>query len=534
MPPTSIEPSDLRALSGYTAPLVLLLAAAIAGRRSLPIASAWRIAQRAAVLALGAAMASLIVGMVWPVTSGLGTGWPTAFAVVLLLITFVGWVITHYSATYLAGEQGQHRFVRWLLATLAGASLVVVTGNLGMLVAAWLGTSLALQNLLTFYADRPQAQMAAHKKFLVSRLADACMITAAFLLLVSFGTLQIDELARQITAQAEVPTGAQVAVVLISLAALLKSAQLPFHGWLIQVMEAPTPVSALLHAGVVNIGGFVLIRLAALVASVPAAQVLLVLAGSLTAVLAAMVMSTRISIKVSLAWSTCAQMGFMVMQCGLGLFNMALLHLVAHSLYKAHAFLSAGGTVHQSTVRRMAPVIVPPSILARVAAAAVGASMALAASWLFGVHLLEQPALIAMSVVVSLSLAPLLAGRVDKPSMRWQLRSVTTSLIVAAIYFGLHRLLHSWLGTNELDLNPALRSLPLAAWIITCFVLLFAAQAAVAVWPAGAFAQGLYARFYGGLFLDEWFTRLTLRVWPNQRPASPTTSVVRSREAVSQ
>ncbi|MGK0265632.1 MAG: NAD(P)H-quinone oxidoreductase subunit 5, partial [Planctomycetota bacterium] len=160
MPPTAIEPSDLRALSGYTVPLVLLLAAAITGRRSLPIASAWRIAQRAAVLALGAAMASLLVGMVWPVTSGLGTGWPIAFAVVLLLITFVGWVITHYSATYLAGEQGQHRFVRWLLATLAGASLVVVTGNLGMLVAAWLGTSLALQNLLTFYADRPQAQMA--------------------------------------------------------------------------------------------------------------------------------------------------------------------------------------------------------------------------------------------------------------------------------------------------------------------------------------------------------------------------------------
>lgn len=530
MPPTSFEPSDLRALSGYSVSLLLLLAAAIAGRSSLSVASAWRVAQGAARLALGGALVALLVGVAWPVASGAGAGWATAFAVVLVLVTFIGWVITRYSASYLAGEPGQHRFVRWLLATLAFASLVVVTGNLGVLVAAWLGASLSLQNLLTFYADRPQAQTAAHKKFLVSRLADVCMITAALLLLANFGTLQIDELARQVTAQAEAAIAVRVAVVLLALAALLKSAQLPFHGWLMQVMEAPTPVSALLHAGVVNLGGFVLIRLASLVVAVPEAQVLLVLAGSLTAVLAAMVMSTRISIKVSLAWSTCAQMGFMVMQCGLGLFEMALLHLVAHSLYKAHAFLSAGGTVQQSTIRRMAPTIVPPSVAARVMAAAVGAGMALATSWLFGVDLLQQPALIAMSVVVSLSLVPLLAGRVGGPATRWQLRSLMTCFCVAAIYFGMHRWLHGWLSVSELDANPALQSLPLAAWIVTCFLLLFAAQTAVAVWPAGAFAQGLYARFYSGLFLDEWFTRLTLRVWPSRRAASAAASIVRSRE----
>ena len=174
---------------GYIVPIILLLAGAIAGRRSLPVASAWRLAQAATTLALTGAVAALLAGVVWPVAAATGAGWSNAFAVVLVLVMFIGWVIARYSASYLAGEPGQHRFMRWLLATLAGASLVVVTDNFAVLVAAWLGTSLSLQNLLTFYADRTQAQMAAHKKFLVSRLADVCMITAALLLLVDFGSL---------------------------------------------------------------------------------------------------------------------------------------------------------------------------------------------------------------------------------------------------------------------------------------------------------------------------------------------------------
>ena len=143
------------------------------------------------------------------------------------------------------------------------------------------------------------------------------------------------------------------AAVLIAGAVLLKSAQLPLHGWLIQVMEAPTPVSALLHAGVVNLGGYILIRLAPLIGASIAAQTLLVVVGSLTAAIAGIVMLTRITIKVRLAWSTCSQMGFMVMECGLGLYDLALLHLVAHALYKAHAFLTAGEAVQEGLARHL-------------------------------------------------------------------------------------------------------------------------------------------------------------------------------------
>ncbi len=534
-PPITIDFGDPRALVAYTVPLLMVLAAILVSRRRTPVATVWRLAQGAAVAALVAAGAALLAGLIWPaggpVQVGAG-GWPTAFGIILLLVTFIGWVITRYAATYLDGEPRQPVFGRWLLLTLGGSSLVVATDHLGVLVVAWMGTSLALQKLLLFYPDRPQAQMAAHKKFLVSRLADVCMISALLLLWATFGTLQIPALAAHVTAAAELGAGAQVAVLLLAMAALLKSAQLPFHGWLMQVMEAPTPVSALLHAGVVNLGGFVLIRLAALVTAVPAAQVLLVIAGSLTAVLAALVMSTRISIKVALAWSTCAQMGFMVMQCGLGLYEMALLHLVAHSLYKAHAFLASGGAVQQSIESRMTPPIAPPSVVARLGAALIAAAVVFAVTWLFGIGIALQPALVAMAAIVSLSLSPLLAGRVAGPAIRWQLRSVALSAVVASAYYGLHRLLHGWLPVAYGD---ALRlpSLPLAAWVGACFVLLFAVQSGLAVWPNSNLAQSLHARFYGGLFLDEWFTRLTLRVWPIRRPTTRITpaSLVRAEIA---
>ncbi|MBX3463739.1 MAG: NADH-quinone oxidoreductase subunit L [Planctomycetes bacterium] len=497
-------PSDLSLLLLHAVPAVFLLAALAAGRAAVAVATAWRRAQ----LAAGAAAA--IGGMV------LLGGRPSAATVVAALVAFLGWVITRYASTYLAGEPGQQRFVRWLLLTLAGSSLVAATENLALLAVAWLGASLALGNLLTFYGDRPAAQMAAHKKFLVSRTADGCMLVAWVLLAAAAGTLHLPTLLQFAGTGAPLPGTVQVAVLLVAVAVLLKAAQLPFHGWLMQVMEAPTPVSALLHAGVVNLGGFVLIRLAPLVDGTPTAQALLVVVGSATAATAALVASTRISVKVALAWSTCAQMGFMVLQCGLGLHEMALLHLVGHSLYKAHSFLAAGSAVQQSIVRAMTPATAPATVRTRALAAVGGIGVAFAASWLLGVRLLEQPGLLAIAAIVGVALAPLLVGGHAAAPSRRRLRGLGAAFAVAAAYFGLHRLLHGWLG-----IGAASTSVALAAWTIGCFALLFAAQAVLAARPHGAFARRLHAWFYGGLFLDEWFTRLTLRLWPVGTGTSP-------------
>ena len=370
----------------------------------------WRVAGACAAVALGMAAASLaLLALAGPVVIHTVRA-DVLGCVVLLLVTFVGWVITRYSQTYMAGDVGQFRYTRWLMATLAAVTVVVITNNLAVLAVAWLATSLALHQLLTFYSHRPAAMIAAHKKFLASRLGDACLFAGVVLISSSLGTLEIDQIIAKAQSLAAYPIALKVAVYLIVVSAVLKCAQLPVHGWLIQVMEAPTPVSALLHAGIVNLGGFLLIRLSPLVSEVAGAQTLLVVAGSITAVVAALVMMTRISVKVMLAWSTCAQMGFMLLQCGLGAYELALLHLVAHSLYKAHAFLAAGGAVEQARLKSMTALQEHPSLSMLTIGAASGLVMVAAAGMLWGTSFETLTALWVLAAVVAIALTPLLTG----------------------------------------------------------------------------------------------------------------------------
>ena len=144
-----------------------------------------------------------------------------------------------------------------------------------MVAVAWSTTSLALHGLLAHQGDRPVALAVAHKKFVLARLAELCLVGAIVAFAASLHTTRLDELTARAAAGA-LPAGAQVGMLLVAVTVVLKCAQLPFHGWLIQVMEAPTPVSALLHAGVVNLGGVVLLRMAGVLDRAPAAQTLLV------------------------------------------------------------------------------------------------------------------------------------------------------------------------------------------------------------------------------------------------------------------
>jgi NAD(P)H-quinone oxidoreductase subunit 5 len=140
----------------------------------------------------------------------------------------------------------------------------------------------------------------------------------------------------------------------------LKTAAFPVHGWLTEVMEAPDSVSALLHAGIINSGGVLLITLSGLVQFSPGAMAALVMLGGFTALFGAAVMLTQSAVKTSLAWSTVSQMGFMLLQCGLGLCGAGAAAHLAHSLYKAHAFLSSGGAVRAvAGLRRPGPIAVP-------------------------------------------------------------------------------------------------------------------------------------------------------------------------------
>lgn len=527
MTTTLVELAPLHAALLGAVPLLFALAAlpaSIAGASK----SGWRWARIGAGLALAAALASLAWLMisgpgVWrgPALAGAETGMHLSLRsdalanIMLLLVCFIGWVIVGFSQSYLGGQRGQPRYVRSLMLTLAAVTLLVLSNNLLLLVLAWIATSLTLHALLTFFDQRPQALIAAHKKFLASRVADLCMLGAIALVGSHLGTFEIDQAVAAARALPTYPTGLEVAALLFVLGALVKCAQLPVHGWLIQVMEAPTPVSALLHAGIVNLGGFVLIRLSTLVGDVPAAQALLVVVGGVTAVVAAATMMTRISIKVSLAWSTCAQMGFMLMQCGLGLYDLALLHIVAHSLYKAHAFLNAGTAVEQNRLQQMTTPLPPLGGFAWLASAVVGVGIVAAAALAWGLRPAEAPALWAVSAVLALALAPLLAGPLLRAGGAWVLAGALGSFAVALAYFGLHLLFAQWLAT------PATSNMGLVAWVIGCFVVLFIVQGAVRARPHGTLSRKLYPWLFAGLYLDEVFTRLTFRVWPARLPAKP-------------
>jgi NAD(P)H-quinone oxidoreductase subunit 5 len=481
-----------------------LLAAAIPARGWPALTASTRVALGAAIIYCAAA-ASFVDGSL-----------PGAAAapIMCILIAFLGWVIGAYSRRYLKGEAGQSRFAVAFLATLAAVSAVAVSTNLGILIVAWAASSAGLHHLLTFYRDRPAAIIVAHKKFLASRLAEGLLVIAAILLYREWGTLDISTIATHAQAGIALPRTAGAAAVLISAAVLLKCAQLPLHGWLIQVMEAPTPVSAMLHAGVVNLGGYVLIRLAPLIGASPAAQTLLVIMGSLTAAIAGLVMLTRITIKVRLAWSTCSQMGFMVMECGLGLYDLALLHLVAHALYKAHAFLTAGEAVHDALARQL---------IARTGGDAtrripLGPLLALPIAWVFaaGSAVLWHNAFGLPMVpwiataLLACGLATLLWTPARGLQPNW--KGFLALVAVAQLYVGWHWVVAEWIGVVPLPPNVFL-----AVWSLLVFVALYAAQVAVSMRPASA--SPFYDWIYAGLYLDERFTRLTFRLWP-ARPAS--------------
>lgn len=443
-------------------------------------------------------------------------------AVMLVLITGVATVILRFSDRYLGGAQGRDRYVRWFLATMAAVSLLVITNDLLVLALAWTISSLTLHQLLTFFGDRAPALIAAHKKFLLSRVADVVIFAAVFIIWNAFGTQRIDSLATQATALTSIPIAVQLAGLLLVTGVGIRSAQLPFHGWLIQVMEAPTPVSAFLHAGIVNVGGFVLIRLSGLTGRLDAAQTLLVLAGTCTAVLAGLVMTTRVSVKVSLAWSTAAQMGFMLLECGLGAYGLALLHLVAHSLYKAHAFLSSGRAVEQQLVRRMTPATARSTPVHWAVGAIVSAIVTFGLGHLLGLRLDGPIGTVAATLILALALAPLFVNGIADGGRTLTRATVTALLLIVSYAIG-----HAVFTTLAPDTHGSpMMGLVRLGIVALAFGALYVVQAAITTRPTGELARGLYPACFAGFYLDELWTRYTFRLWPPRPlPISPRVAI---------
>lgn len=503
------------------APLALLAAAFLAFRGpGLRPAETLRTAHLASLVALGVAAASLALLL----AAGPGAA-PLALArldvvsaTMLLLVGFLGWVVLRFSATYLDGETRQGEFTGWMCATLAAALLLVQAGNLPVLVLAWLGASHGLGRLLLFYHERPGAQRAARKRAPFARLGEAALIGAALLLALAHGTLDIGAINAAARA-GEAPGLTTAAAALLALAALLQCAQFPAHGWLTEVMETPTPVSALLHAGLVNAGGFLLIRFADVMLAAPGVLAALALLGGFTAVFAGLVMLTQPAVKTALAWSTIAQMGFMLLQCGLALFPLALLHIVAHSLYKAHAFLGAGMAVEKvAAIRRPGPVAVPSlRAVGRAFLAALALYVLIGAGFGFAE---KSPQAIALGAILVLGVAYLLAqGFADAAPVPLTLRTSIAAAAAAIGYFTLQRLAEAMTaGLLPEPPPPGALEWVLMALSVLGFGLTAFAQATFPLWAQHPAAAGLRVHLSNGLYINALTDRL-LRGWSRRNPA---------------
>ena len=279
-------------------------------------------------------------------------------AVMMMLITSVSVVIHVYSVRYLEGDPGYARFFG-LLSFMTFVILALVSSpNLFMLFMFWQLLSLALYLILNFNYSHPDACRNAFKTFFVHRVGDVSFLCGLFFAYKYFGTLEFDELfkaAAESTHMVSLLPGDLFEINAISLIGLLifvgamaKSAQFPLHVWLPDTMDSPTPVSALMHAGIINAGGFLLNRLAPFYALSSTTLHIVFSIGVLTVVLGAAMMLAQNDIKKTLGFSTMGQMGYMIMECGLGAFALAIFHLVAHGFFKATLFLGAGTGIHAS------------------------------------------------------------------------------------------------------------------------------------------------------------------------------------------
>ncbi|MBN9315446.1 MAG: oxidoreductase [Devosia sp.] len=502
--------------AGFLAPLPPLLVAVLGATLLRDARRPGSVAELGALLALGLSAFSLAdLLLTGSATLALGTT-AVSFhiepigATLQLLIAFVGWVVVRYARTYLAGARGESRFHVLLLATLSAVLALSVAASLPALILAFMAIGTLLRRLLLFFPARPAARRAATKFTLVWGAADVALVLAAALLWISFGDGGLTGI--DVPTQSGLPVLAQFAVALVVLAAALKTAAFPLHGWVTEVMEAPTPVSAFLHAGIINSGGVLLIKLAPLVGASPGAMAALVMVGGFTALFGATVMLTQSAVKTALAWSTVAQMGFMLLQCGLGLWPLALLHIVAHSLYKAHAFLSSGSAVLAvASVRRPGPVAVPGTLaVARAFLLALGlyAVVALAFDLLLGAKSAQA---LALGAILVLGVAYLVAqGLADAAPRALTRRTVLASLGATLAYFGFHRLA-DWLWGGLLPGAPLAGPLEWALIVLALasFALVAIVQAMFPLWAHHPAAAGLRVHLANGLYLNAILDRLT-------------------------
>ncbi len=298
-------------------------------------------------------------------------------ALMVLVITGVGFLIFLYAAAYMADESDYGRFFCYMSLFVAAMLTLVLADNLLLLYLGWEGVGVCSYLLIGFWYKDPANGAAGRKAFIVTRIGDAALMLAVLMIALELGTLRIDAVVE--AARASWPAGSSMAtlIALLLLAgAIGKSAQVPLQTWLPDAMAGPTPVSALLHAAtMVTAGVYLIARTHELFLLAPGVLALVASVGGLTAFFAACAALFQNDIKRILAYSTISQIGFMFVALGVGGFAAAMFHFFTHAFFKALLFLSAGNVthcVHETDIRRMGGLRRSRALPGTAAVAAVG------------------------------------------------------------------------------------------------------------------------------------------------------------------
>jgi NADH-quinone oxidoreductase subunit L len=275
-------------------------------------------------------------------------------AVLLLVVTGIGFLIHVYSVGYMQHEPDITRFFVYLNLFMAMMTTLVLAENLLVLFVGWEGVGLCSYLLIGFFYDRPFDERtglscadAGRKAFIVNRIGDFAFLIGLLYLAVEAGTLSFRELATVIGAGQLSPALLTTVGLLLFVGACGKSAQIPLYVWLPDAMAGPTPVSALIHAAtMVTAGVYMVCRMSPLYSAAPEALMVVASVGALTALLAATMGLTATDIKKVLAYSTVSQLGYMFAAAGVGAYVAAMFHLMTHAFFKALLFLGAGSVIH--------------------------------------------------------------------------------------------------------------------------------------------------------------------------------------------
>lgn len=415
------------------------IAAALLGRWSKDAAA------RVAGAAVGVGwLASLVLGVL---TAGeLGSTAPATTVsldvridvlavIMLVLVLGLSTVIQLFAVRYLRGDARQTWFVVSANAVTTATVVMVCADTVFLFTLAWLAAGAGLVALLGTYSHLAQARGGARRTAVRFLIGDLFLVGAVALLMVTAGgDVGFNEVGNVLH---RLPAGLGIAAgVILVVPALARSSQVPFHGWLPATLAAPTPVSALMHAGVVNAGAILILRFSPAIGQDAGAMAVIFGAGALTLAYASVVRMVKPDAKGRLVFSTMAQMGYMMLACGLGAFAAAVFHLVAHGLFKSALFLGAGSGVERQARQRAWPVPRPTPWPRRAAsivlAATIPAAAIIAARTLLGVEL--TPASQALQLFVVFTAGVALGAAL------WTHFSVTTVTIgvaaVIALAFG--------------------------------------------------------------------------------------------------